>query len=124
LDNNLINKRCLFINRCTPHGSSKAQEALDMAFALAAFEHRVSMVFMDDGVLQLLRDQDTTEINVKHFAPSFRAWEDYGIEHIYVEKESLLARGLLETDLIMPTEMIDTTMLAELIDHHEFILNY
>lgn len=124
MDNYLINKRCLFINRSTPHGSSKAQEALDMAFALAAFEHRVSLVFMDDGVLQLIRDQDTTEINVKHFAPTFRAWKDYGIEHIYVEKESLLARGFRATDLLMQTEMIDTTTLTELIDNHEFILNY
>lgn len=95
-----------------------------MAFALAAFEHKVTLVFMDDGVMQLMRNQNTSDIGVKNFSPAFRAWEDYGVEHIYVEKDSLENRGLASTDLLMEAEIIDAETLGKLIDNHEFIFNY
>lgn len=117
------NKTCLFINRRSPYGSSHAQEALDMAFALSAFEHKVSLVFMDDGVLQILRDQDPSDIGMKNISPTFRAWEDYEIDHIYVEKESLEMRGMDKSDLLIEAEIIEADQLGKIIEQQDFIFN-
>ena len=117
------NKTCFFMNRRSTYGSSHAQEALDMAFALSAFEHKVSLIFMDDGVLQLMRDQDPTDIGMKNISPTFRAWEDYEIEHIYVEKESLEMRGMKKSDLLIEAEIIDADQLGKLIGEQDFIFN-
>jgi tRNA 2-thiouridine synthesizing protein C len=117
------NKTCLFINRRSPYGSSHSQEALDMAFALSAFEHKVSLVFMDDGVLQIMRDQDPSGIGMKNISPTFRAWEDYEIEHMYVEKESLEMRGIKKSDLLIDAEIIEADQLGKLIGQQNFIFN-
>jgi len=116
-------KTCLFIHRRSPYGSSRAQEVLDMAFTLSAFEHKVSLVFMDDGVLQIIRDQDPSAIGMKNISPTFRAWEDYGIEHIYVEKESLEMRGMNQMDLLIEAEIIEADQLGKIMEKQDFIFN-
>jgi len=117
------NKTCFFINRRSPYGSSYAQEALDMAFALSAFEHKVSLIFMDDGVLQIMRDQDPSGIGMKNISPTFRAWQDYEIENIYVEKESLEIRGMKKSDLMIEVKIIEADQLGKLIGKQDFIFN-
>lgn len=65
----------------------------------AAFEQDVSLAFIDDGVYQLTRGQNPTGIAMKNFSPTYRALGDYDISKIYVERESLEARGLTLDDL-------------------------
>ena len=94
-----------------------------MAYALSAFEHKVSLFFMDDGVLQIIRDQDPWDIGMKNVSPTFRAWEDYEIEHIYVEKESLEMRGMKNTDLLIKIEIVGADQLGKIIEKQDFIFN-
>jgi len=47
----------------------------------------------------LTKSQDTKEIGVKNFSPTFRALGDYEVTKLYVEKESLDERGLTADDL-------------------------
>lgn len=65
----------------------------------AAFDQDVSMAFLDDGVFQLTKGQDTKEIGLKNFSPTFRALGDFEVTKLYVEKESLAERGLTLDDL-------------------------
>ena len=90
----------------------------------AAFEQDVSMVFIDDGVFQLKKEQDTIETGMKNFSPTYRALEMYDVEKLYVEKESLEARGLSEDDLLVPVQVLEATALAELIDTQDVVLNF
>jgi len=55
---------------------------------------------MDDGVYQLVKGSDTSESDMKNFMPTFRTLGDYGVRHMYVDKDSLEARGLTQDDLI------------------------
>ena len=57
------------------------------------------MVFADDGVFQLTKNQETDGIGMKNFSKTYSALGDYDIKKIYVEKESLEERGLSVTDL-------------------------
>ncbi len=92
-------KKFLYVNRRAPYGTIYAQEALEVVLIGAAFDQDVSMAFLDDGVFQLTKGQDTKGIGLKNFSPTFRALGDYEVTKLYVERESLAERGLSLDDL-------------------------
>ena len=92
-------KKFLYINRKAPYGTIYALEALEVVLIAAAFEQEVALAFLDDGVFQLSKGQDTTGIGMKCFAPTYRALGDFGVTKLYVEKEALSERGLTVEDL-------------------------
>ena len=93
-------KKFLYVNRKAPHGSIYALESLEVVLVGAAFEQDVSLAFLDDGVYQLMVNQNTSGIGVKNFSPAYKALGDYDINQIYVEKESLELRGLSKENLL------------------------
>jgi len=95
----MTTKKFLYVNRKAPYGTIYALESLEVVLIGAAFEQDVSVAFLDDGVFQLTKGQDTSEIGVKNFSPTFRALGDYDVTKLYVEKESLEERGLTKDDL-------------------------
>ena len=134
----MASKKFLYINRRAPHGSIYAQESLEVVLIGAAFEQDVTLAFIDDGVYQLMKNQDPSEIGTKNFAPTFRALGDYDVNQIYVEQESLEMRGLSKDDLIPLTyededddwtekdsiHVVGSAELADIIEQHEVILNF
>jgi len=92
-------KKFMYINRKAPYGTIYAWESLEVVLIGAAFEQDVSLAFMDDGVYQLIKGQDTRAIGMKNFSPTYTALGDYEVTKIYVEKESLEERGLSLDDL-------------------------
>jgi len=92
-------KKFCFLNRKAPYGTVYAWESLEVVLISAAFDQDVSLVFADDGVYQLVKGQDTTGLGIKNFSPTYSALGDYDIKKIYIEKESLDARGLTLDDL-------------------------
>jgi len=92
-------KKFLYVNRKAPYGTIYAWEALEVVLIGAAFEQDVSLAFVDDGVFQLAKGQDTSGIAMKNFSPTYSALGDYEVTKIYVEKESLEERGLTLDDL-------------------------
>jgi len=131
-------KKFMYMNRRAPYGSIYALEGLEVALIGAAFDQDVSMAFVDDGVYQLKSGQDTAQSEMKNFSPAYKALGDYDITKLYVEKESLEARGLSVDDLMPLTyededddyaekpsiRIVDSNELAELIADQDVILNY
>ncbi len=95
-----VKKKFMCVNRKAPYGTIYALEALEVVLISAAFEQDVSLAFVDDGVYQLAKGQNTSGIGMKNFSPTFRALGDYEITKLYVEKESLDERGLRPEDLL------------------------
>ena len=92
-------KKFMYLNRKAPYGTIYAWESLEVVLIGAAFEQDVSLAFLDDGVFQLTKGQDTKGIGMKNFSPTYAALGDYEVTKIYVEKESLEERGLTVDDL-------------------------
>lgn len=108
--------------RKPPHGSIYAYEGLETILISGAYEQDISVVFIEDGVLALKKDQDTSDIGIKGFAQTYRALEDYDIEKIYVERQSMEARGLKRDDLIIETKVLDVSEIAKIMnDQHVLI---
>jgi len=116
-------KRFMYVNRRAPYGTIYALECLEVVLVAAAFDQDVSVVFMDDGVYQLKKNQDTTGIGMKNFSKTYGALEDYGVEKIYVEKESLDARGLSAGDLVIPVEVLAAVDLSEIMARQDVVIS-
>lgn len=117
-------KKFMFVNRKAPHGTIYALEALEVVLITAAFDQDVSLVFLDDGVHQLKKGQNTKGIETKNFSPAYRALEGYDVEKLYVEKESLEARGLTEADLLVDVIVLDSKGMGELMDQQDVVLSF
>ncbi len=92
-------KKFMFVNRRAPYGTIYAQESLEVVLIAAALEQDVSLLFIDDGVFQLTKGQNTEGVGMKNFSPAYAALGDYDVSKLYVEKESLEERGLTLDDL-------------------------
>ena len=117
-------KKFMYVNRKAPYGTIYALEGLEVVLITAAFDQDVSMVFMDDGVFQIKKDQDTKGINMKNFSPTYRALEGYDVEKLYAEKESLEARGLTKDDLVVPVEVVSSAELADMMDEQDVVVTF
>lgn len=121
-DTESVVKKFMFVNRKAPYGTIYALEILEAVLISAAFDQDVSVVFMDDGVFQIKKDQDTKGINIKNFSPTYRALEGYDIEKLFVERESMETRGLAPDDFVVPVEVLSTEELGRLMDEQDVII--
>ena len=131
-------KKFMYINRKAPYGTIYAWESLEVVLIGAAFDQEVSLAFVDDGVYQLMKGQDTTEVGIKNFSPTYSALGDYDVNKIYIEKESREARGLTLDDLqhlVWEDEdedwaekdsirVVTSAELAELFDTQDVVLSF
>lgn len=131
-------KKFLYVNRKAPHGTIYALESLEVVLIGAAFDQDVSLAFVDDGVYQLMLNQNTSGIGVKNFSPTYKALGDYDVNKIYVEKESLELRGLSQDNLLPLTyededddwaekdsiKFVSSEELSEIIDSQDVIFNF
>jgi len=119
----VVVKRFMYVNRRAPHGTIYAQECLEVVLVAAAFDQDVSLVFVDDGVYQLKKNQDTTAIGTRNFSKTYGALEDFEIEKIYVEQESLQARGLTAEDLVIPVKVISANKLSDIMARQDVVIS-
>lgn len=131
-------KKFLYVNRKAPYGTIYALESLEVVLIGAAFEQDVQLAFLDDGVFQLSKDQSTDDLGMKNFSPTYKALGDYDVNTIYVEKESLDARGLTLDDLLPLTyededddwaekdsiRVVTAKELAEIMDQADVVMSF
>src|SRR5512137_2026919 len=117
-------KKFMFVNRSAPYGTVYALESLEVVLISAAFDQDVSLVFVDDGVWQLKKGQQTKGIETKNFSPTYRALEGYDVEKLYVELESLEARGLSEDDLLVDVTVLPSAELGRLMEEQDVVLSF
>lgn len=116
-------KKFMFVTRRPPYGTIYALENLEMVLITGAFDQDVTVVFMDDGVFQIAKGQDTKAINMKNFSPTFRALEGYDIEKLYVEKESIEARGLTPDDFVVPVQVLAAEEISALMAEQDVVIS-
>jgi hypothetical protein len=58
-------KKFMFVNRKAPYGTIYALESLEVVLITATFDQDVSLVFIDDGVYELVKGQQTKGIGIR-----------------------------------------------------------
>jgi len=117
-------KSFLIISRHAPCGSSHGRDALDVALTIAAFEQPLSLLYMDDGVFQLLSDQDTSAIEQKNVSQTLPMLAMYDIDQVYVDNSSLKERNLSVNDLCIPVTVLRTPAASKLLQEHDIVLGF
>jgi len=117
-------KKFMFVNRKAPYGTVYALESLEVVLISAAFDQDVSLAFLDDGVYQLKKGQQTKGIETKNFSPTYRALDGYDIEKLYVEKEAMEARGLTEEDLLVDVTVLSRKEMGALMEEQDVVLSF
>ena len=116
--------KIMFLMRKAPHGSIYSYEGLEVVLIMATYNQDISVVFMDDGVFSIKKEQDTSELQVKEFSKTFRVFEDYDVEKVYIDRESMESRGLSIDDLIIQPEVIEASDITALMEEQEVILPF
>ena len=119
-----IKKSFLLINRQAPYGSSAARDALDVALTASVFEQDISLLFLADGVFQLLKDQQPQGIGQKNLAANLSALPMYDIDQIFVSASAMKERGLDKAQLSLPAELLDDQQIAALISRHDQVMSF
>lgn len=133
-----IVKKFLYLNRKAPYGTIYAWESLEVVLIGAAFDQEVRLLFVDDGVYQLTKGQDTSGIGMKNFSATYRTLGDYEVKSIYVDRESLESRGLTQDDLVQIAwedwesgeekenivEVVDAAGVTELMEGSDVIFSF
>ncbi len=128
-----VKKVITFLNRKAPYGTIYALEVLESVLITAAFEQHANIVFVDDGVYQIKKGQDTAALEMKNFLPTYGiiemekedADEDEDMDmnwRIIVEKESMEARGLTADDFKIDVEVLSSAELAEVLETSDAVI--
>lgn len=110
------------IQRQSPFNHSSGREALDLALALAAVEHQLTIIFTGDAVYQLLDYNPATEFALKRYQQSFKLFGLYDIEHLYVCQASLQQRQLDSNQLSVAAKPVDASQMQQLLASQHQVL--
>jgi tRNA 2-thiouridine synthesizing protein C len=120
-----MSTKILIVSRHSPYGSSLAREALDVLLATSTYDQDLSVLFMDDGVFQLLKDQQSYLIEQKSFSAMLAVLPLYGIDNIFIHAESLDKRKIKISDLaIDDPKLINNKQVGELFELQDQLLSF
>lgn len=118
-------KKLLFVSRHSPYGSSLAKDALDAILASSAYAQDIALLFMDDGVFQLLPSQEADYVEQKSFSAQLQALSLYEIDRVYAHKESLEKRQITINDLSLGNiQVINNQEVAQLMAEQDHLLSF
>ncbi len=118
-------KKILFISRHSPYGSSLAKDALDAILATSAYEQDIALLFMDDGIFQLLSSQQAEHIEQKSFSAQLQALSLYEIDRVYAHQESMEKRQITINDLSLDNiQVINNLEIIKLMAEQDHLLSF
>jgi tRNA 2-thiouridine synthesizing protein C len=98
--------------RKAPYGSVYTAEGFRTILGIAVFEIALSVVFVDDGVYTLVRNQDPSQLEMKPLGDGFPMLAEFGVDRLYVHDQSLAERGLTADDLVMDVQIVNSEQVA------------
>jgi len=114
--------KVLIICRRAPYASSAARDAIDVALACALFELPVTLLLLDDAVLQLLPDQQSGLIGQKSPNAMLGALPMYDIDSLYTSTQSLALHGLEASRLDPRPVVLDQDEIKALMAQHSRVI--
>lgn len=120
----VVTRSTLAVIRHAPYGSSVARVAIDVSLANAAFDQPVEMLFLGDGVLQLLPAQDATALGRKNLARLLASLPLYGIEQVYVDAEAAARYRVNLQHSPVAAVPLDKAAMRALLCKHDHLLGF
>jgi tRNA 2-thiouridine synthesizing protein C len=118
-----MTKRILFLLRQPPYSTSHALEALEAILVAGVFEQDVSVLFKDDGIWQLITEQDGVELGTRTVSKVLQALPEYEVSKLFVCADSLARHGLGPSDLVLPVASLTLAEQSALIKAQDAVVN-
>jgi len=116
-------KGILLVFRHAPYGNALAREGLEAALACGVMGAKTGVLYINEGVWQLLEPQDSGAIDCKNQASMASALALYDVDDIWVDENSLKQRNLSSAD-INAGKIINTARVQELLATSKSILSF
>ncbi len=110
--------------RHAPYGNNFAQEALDATLAMSLFGQEITLVFLGDGIFQLLKYQEASAIYQKTFSKQIAAFELYGLERIFVCAQSLAQRNISAGSLCIDVICVEPVEIKKILHEQDTLLSF
>ncbi len=120
----MAKKSLLVIVRHSPYGSSLARSSLEVALTAATYEQTVGVLFMGDGVLHLLSDQDSSHIGARNIARLIASFPLYDLETLYVDGAARSRHGLESMPLPDNIRSVDSNAMQQLFCDYDHLLGF
>lgn len=109
-------QKLLYVISQAPYSNSSGQEALEAILIGASFEQSVSVLFLHDGVFQLKSSRSIkSNLNLKVYTKTFKALSDFGVDECFVLANSLDARGLSISELMIEPTLLNEQQVSDLV---------
>ncbi len=118
-----MSKICIISTR-PPYGSTAAKDALDTALVSASYDQDTSLLFLGDGIYQLIKGQQPEALPQKNPGAMLQALEMYGIENVLVCHEDMLERSLQESDLTIPVHLLARKEIGRWLAQQDRVFNF
>jgi len=117
-----VSKNVLLVIRSPPYGSSRVSEGFRVATAMIAMDVLPRLLFIDDGVYCLIKDQKPEIVKLDSYCERLKTLAD--LVGLYAVKESMVKRRLEFADLdsSFHIKMIDFDEATELFIENESFL--
>lgn len=115
-------KSMLIICQQPPWSNSTVRETLDLALAGGAFDLPISLLFLEDGVFQLVKNQQPQVIEQKNITSNLQALPLFGITEVFVVEQHLHARGLNNQQVFESVKFIQQEALSSLLIHYDTVI--
>ncbi|HMW49785.1 MAG TPA: sulfurtransferase complex subunit TusC [Cellvibrionaceae bacterium] len=112
----------LFIFTQPPIANAPAREGIEALLACAAFDQQPAIMFIDQGVLQLLPQGE--QRGAKNLNKMLQALELYGVESVYVCLTSLNRLGLTAADIQPSGQLIEPRERAAIIQAAAWVASF
>ena len=110
--------------RKAPYGRVYTAEAFRTIMGIAVFEMDICVVFMDDGVYALMKNQDPEKLDMKPLGDGFPMLKDFNVNRFVVHDKSLADRGLTLDDLVLEVEVASGDQIAKIFEDYGKVLPF
>ncbi|MBM7074520.1 sulfurtransferase complex subunit TusC [Shewanella sp. 202IG2-18] len=115
-------KQLTIIFRSSPAYNCKGREALDLAMLSASFDQHVKLIFLDEGVFNLLKGQSPELLGGKDYLSTLKALPLYDIDDVYVCEHSLSVNLLEKNELFIDCILVTQQRIRTLINEADEVL--
>jgi len=115
-----------FVFRSAPFGTSSSREGLDALLAATAFcnEDEIAVFFIEDGIFNLVANQQPEKTLQKDFIRTFKLLELNDINQRYLCYESVLERNLADVETMLDCQLLTRAELIEKLQSADKILTF
>lgn len=119
-----MSKKILYICNKAPHSNLLGKDCIDSAMVSAAFGQDIALLFLGDGVFQLLSEMDTSDAGMKNHCAAIGALGMYDVENTFVCSDSLAQRGIDQNQVQAAMKPLTQEEIQNLIQSHDMHLSF